>query len=214
MLTALDGVVIVRGPRGERTITPSELFRGYLTTSLGPDEILVEVCLPAMPAGAGFAFEEFSRRHGDFALAGIATMLVGQGQRCTAVRLATAGAGPTPIRLRDAEKALAAADAALFEPVDPAWIVAALEAVAGSEFEITSQDQRLGEIRLRRGPYQHGLFVCYGNVLGVFLTSEGETRTQVEIVERYFSRAQLVGCRAQHRRMSSALTPSADRVPA
>jgi hypothetical protein len=78
-----------------------------------------------------------------------------------------------------------------------AVFVAALEAVAGGEFEVTSQDQRLGEIRLRRGPYQHGLFVCYGNVLGVFLTSEGETRTNVEIVERYFSRAQLVGCRAQ-----------------
>jgi hypothetical protein len=78
-----------------------------------------------------------------------------------------------------------------------AVFVAALEAVAGGEFEVTGQDQRLGEIRLHRGPYQHGLFVCYGNVLGVFLTSEGETRTKVEIVERYFSRAQLVGCRTQ-----------------
>ena len=106
VLTALDGVVIVRGSSGERTLTPSELFRSYLTTSLGPDEILIEVRLPAMPAGAGFAFEEFSRRHGDFALAGIAAMIVGQGQRCTSARLATAGAGPTPIRLRDAEKIL------------------------------------------------------------------------------------------------------------
>jgi aerobic carbon-monoxide dehydrogenase medium subunit len=59
-----------------------------------------------MPDGAGFAFEEFSRRHGDFALAGIAAMLVGQGQRCAAARLATAGAGPVPIRLSDAEKIL------------------------------------------------------------------------------------------------------------
>jgi CO/xanthine dehydrogenase FAD-binding subunit len=106
VLTALDGVVIVRGPRGERTLTAPELFRSYLTTSLGPDEILVEVRLPAMPEGAGFAFEEFSRRHGDFALAGIAAMLVGQGQRCASARLATAGAGPVPIRLSDAEKIL------------------------------------------------------------------------------------------------------------
>jgi CO/xanthine dehydrogenase FAD-binding subunit len=106
VLTALDGVVIVRGPRGERTLTASELFRGYLTTSLGPDEILVEVRLPAMPDGAGFAFEEFSRRHGDFALAGIAAMIVGEGQRCASARLATAGAGPVPIRLSDAEKIL------------------------------------------------------------------------------------------------------------
>jgi aerobic carbon-monoxide dehydrogenase medium subunit len=106
VLTALEGVVIARGPRGERTLAPSELFRSYLTTSLGPDEILVEVRLPAMPGGAGFAFEEFSRRHGDFALTGIAAMLVGHGQRCTVARLATAGAGPVPVRLRAAEEIL------------------------------------------------------------------------------------------------------------
>src|SRR5439155_12155763 len=59
VLTALDGSVVVRGPRGERALGPSELFRMYLTTSLGPDEILVEVRLPIMAADAGVAFEEF-----------------------------------------------------------------------------------------------------------------------------------------------------------
>ena len=70
ILAALDGAVVVRGPRGERVLTAAALFRGYLATSLGADEMLVEVRLPAMPAGAGFAFEEFSRRHGDFAIVG------------------------------------------------------------------------------------------------------------------------------------------------
>ena len=106
ILTAPDGTVVARGPRGERTLRASELFRGYLSTSLAPDEMLVEVRLPAMPDGAGFAFEEFSRRHGDFAIVGIAAMLVAQGQRCTAARLATAGAGPAPTRLRQAEEIL------------------------------------------------------------------------------------------------------------
>ena len=106
ILAALDGVVVTRGPRGERTLQASELFQSYLTTSLGPDEILVEVRLPAMAAGAGFAFEEFSRRHGDFAIVGIATMLVGDGQHCATARLATAGAGPVPMRLRSAEEIL------------------------------------------------------------------------------------------------------------
>ncbi len=106
VFTALDGTVVVRGPRGERALRPSELFRSYLATSLRPDEILVEVRLPAMTTGAGFAFEEFSRRHGDFAIVGIAAMLAGDGQRCTAARLATAGAGPVPIRLRAAEEIL------------------------------------------------------------------------------------------------------------
>lgn len=106
VLTALDGTVVVRGPRGERTLRPAALFQSYLATSLESDEVLVEVRLPAMAAGAGFAFEEFSRRHGDFAIVGIAAMLVGDGERCTTARLATAGAGPVPVRLRSAEEIL------------------------------------------------------------------------------------------------------------
>src|SRR3989449_9384064 len=43
ILTALDGTVVARGPRGQRTIRAAELFESYLTTSLGPDEMLVEV---------------------------------------------------------------------------------------------------------------------------------------------------------------------------
>ncbi len=105
ILAALDGVVVARGPRGERTLRASELFQSYLTTSLGPDEMLVEVRLPAMPDGAGFAFEEFSRRHGDFAIVGIAATVIRQGDRYTA-RLVTAGAGPVPTRLRQAEEIL------------------------------------------------------------------------------------------------------------
>ena len=106
ILTALDGTVVARGPRGERTLRAAELFVSYLTTSLLSDELLVEVRLPAMPEGAGFAFEEFSRRHGDFAIVGIAAMLVVQGERCTSARLVTAGAGPVPTRLRQAEEIL------------------------------------------------------------------------------------------------------------
>jgi len=128
-LAALDGTVVARGPRGERTVGAGALFRSYLATSLAPDEILVEVRLPAMPPGAGFAFEELSRRHGDFAIAGIAAMVVGAGLRCTAARLATAGAGPVPVRLRAAEEilerdgltdaAIAAASRRATELVDP-----------------------------------------------------------------------------------------------
>ncbi len=106
VLTALDGTVVVRGPRGERTLRPSELFLSYLTTSLGSDDVLVEVRLPAMAEGCGFAFEEFSRRHGDFAIVGVAAMLVGDRERCTTARLATAGANPVPLRLRSAEEIL------------------------------------------------------------------------------------------------------------
>src|SRR5688572_8502930 len=106
VLTALEGEVVARGPRGERVIQPGALFQTYLTTSLAPDEILTEVRLPAAPAGSGYAFEEFSRRHGDFAIVGIAAQVVLEGGRCVRARLATAGAGPVPVRLRAAEEIL------------------------------------------------------------------------------------------------------------
>ena len=106
VLTALDGEVVARGPKGERIVKPGDFFQTYLTTSLGPDEILVEVRLPDMQPESGYAFEEFSRRHGDFAIVGIAAVIAGDGRRCTAARLATAGAGPVPVRLRAAEQIL------------------------------------------------------------------------------------------------------------
>lgn len=106
VLTALEGEVVARGPRGERTLRPADLFQTYLTTSLEPDEILTEVRLPATPAGAGYAFEEFARRHGDFALVGIAALVVMEGRRVVRARLATAGASPVPVRLRAAEEIL------------------------------------------------------------------------------------------------------------
>jgi CO/xanthine dehydrogenase FAD-binding subunit len=110
VLTALEGEVVARSPRGERVIGAAELFRTYLTTSLEPDEILTEVRLPAMEAGAGWAFEEFARRHGDFAIVGIAAVVLVEGARCARARLATAGAGPVPVRLRAAEEILEGGD--------------------------------------------------------------------------------------------------------
>jgi CO/xanthine dehydrogenase FAD-binding subunit len=106
VLTALEGEVVARGPRGERVVKAADLFQTYLTTSLAPEEILVEVRLGAMPAGAGYALEEFARRHGDFAIVGIAALIVRDGRRCTRARLATAGTGPVPVRLRAAEEIL------------------------------------------------------------------------------------------------------------
>jgi len=133
VLTALDGDVVVRGPRGERTLKPADLFQTYLTTSLEADEILTEVRLPAMPARAGYAFEEFARRHGDFAIVGVAAMVALDGGRVREARLATAGAGPVPVRLRAAE------DILVKEGVDER----ALEAAAVRAAELVTPDSDL-----------------------------------------------------------------------
>ena len=61
---------------------------------------------PTPPPTSGWAFAEFARRHGDFALVGIAALLDSEGERCRRARLATAGVGPTPLRLRAAEQIL------------------------------------------------------------------------------------------------------------
>ena len=106
VLTALEGEVVARGPKGERVVKAKDLFLTYLTTSLESDEVISEIRLPVMPVGAGFALEEFARRHGDFAIVAIAAMVVRDAMRCKQARLATAGAGPVPVRLRAAEEIL------------------------------------------------------------------------------------------------------------
>jgi carbon-monoxide dehydrogenase medium subunit len=97
---------VARGPRGERRIKAEGLFRDALTTSLATDEILAEVRLPVVPAGAGCAVEEFARRHGDFAIAAVAVVVVRDGGRCAKARIATAGVASHTVRLRAAEAIL------------------------------------------------------------------------------------------------------------
>ncbi len=66
----LAASVTAVGPGGTRTIAAADLFESYLTTALGPDEVLTQVRIPGAPARTGHAFDEVSRRHGDFALVG------------------------------------------------------------------------------------------------------------------------------------------------
>lgn len=109
-LVALGGQVTARSVRGERRISAAELFRFHFTTSLEPDEILTEVWFPELPRGSGFAFLEVSRRHGDYALAGVACVV-----QDDQVRLAFIGVGPTPILVESDDPAKAAA---AVEPAD------------------------------------------------------------------------------------------------
>jgi len=106
VLQALEGEVVARGPAGERLIKATDLFQGLLTTSLAPDEMIVEVRLAAIPAHAGCAVEEFARRRGDFAIAAVAAVVERAGERCIKARLATAGIGSTAVRLTAAEAIL------------------------------------------------------------------------------------------------------------
>jgi CO/xanthine dehydrogenase FAD-binding subunit len=101
-LTALDARFHLRSRAGHRTVEADAFFVTHLTTALRSDELLVEIEVPALPDGARTAFVEHARTHGDFALAGAA--VVRGGTEYAAIALL--GAGPTPLRVPDAERAL------------------------------------------------------------------------------------------------------------
>jgi carbon-monoxide dehydrogenase medium subunit len=106
VFSALDGELVARATGSERVLKARDFFQGLMTTALAADEMLIEVRLPLMPAKSGWAFEEFSRRHGDFALVGIAAQISVDGEHCTKARLAAAGVAATPLRLDRAEQVL------------------------------------------------------------------------------------------------------------
>src|SRR5438876_754424 len=103
---ALDAEFVVRGPSGERVIPAAEWFEGYLTTSLRPDELLAVVRFAAAGRGMGISFQEVARRHGDFAIVGLAASLTVSGGAISDARLAFAGLSDVPVRAGDAEDLL------------------------------------------------------------------------------------------------------------
>jgi CO/xanthine dehydrogenase FAD-binding subunit len=108
---ALDARMHARSAeRGDRVIGWRDFFVTHLTTSMEPDELLVEIEAPALPEGAGWAFTEYARRHGDFALGGAAAMVAMNGSGVREARIALLGAADTPIRADAAEQALVGAE--------------------------------------------------------------------------------------------------------
>ena len=75
VLSLLGGSVEVEGPAGRRTIGAPDLVTGPLESSVGPDEVAVSAFFPALSPGAGVAFDEIARRHGDYALVGAAALV-------------------------------------------------------------------------------------------------------------------------------------------
>ena len=107
LLVASGGTVNATGPHGERTIVAEELFSFHLTTTLAQAEVLTEVRIPRLPPATGYAFQEYARRRGDYALAGVCTLITrGAGGVCNGARLAACGIDTRPVRLAAAEDVL------------------------------------------------------------------------------------------------------------
>jgi len=103
---ALDAEFVVCGLSGQRVVPAADWFEGYLTTSRRLDELLVEVRFPAAGRGTGVSFREVGRRHGDFAIVGLATSLTLSGGAIGDARLAFAGISDVPVRATGAEDLL------------------------------------------------------------------------------------------------------------
>lgn len=97
VLRLLEGSVVVASVRGRRTIPAAELFAGPLESTLAHDEIAVEAFFPALPDRAGVAFEEIARRHGDYALVGVAALVELDGDEVARARLGYVSVSDVPV---------------------------------------------------------------------------------------------------------------------
>jgi carbon-monoxide dehydrogenase medium subunit len=109
-LLALGGEIDIAGPRGKRKVKADAFFKGLFETALRPQEMIIAVRVPAADKATRVGFAELARRHGDYAMVGLAASARGNGKGLAVVRLAYFGVGDTPIRVKKAEAALAAGD--------------------------------------------------------------------------------------------------------
>ncbi len=109
-LLALDGEVDIVGAKGKRTVKADDFFKGLFETALGPSEVLTAIRVPAAAKETRVGFAEFARRHGDYAMVGLAASAKADGMGLSDVRLVFFGADNTPVRTKKAEAALAGGD--------------------------------------------------------------------------------------------------------
>ena len=158
---ALDVTFVAVSTRGRRELPAHGFFQTYLTTALRADELLSEVCFPAVPPGTGAAFYEVSRRRGDFAMAGAAAQVTLEDGAIADARICLSGVAGVPFRCTGSEQALLgsragagplrlAADAAL-DVLDP----------PGDLHATASYRKHVAGVLLRRAVAE-----AYGNALG------------------------------------------------
>jgi carbon-monoxide dehydrogenase medium subunit len=157
LAVAYDATLEAASPRGRRSIAAADFAQGYMMTALEPDEMLTKVTLPVWPKGHGFAFIEFARRRGDFAMAAAAVLLLLDARGAVSrVSLTLAGVGPRPVRLTEAETMLTG-------NVPSSALIAEAAAVAESS-EAVSDVHSPAEYR------QHLARVLTGRALNLALT--------------------------------------------
>lgn len=140
-VAAMDAEVRVLSLRGERRIPVKDLFITHLTNSLEFDELLVALEVPAMEPHTGYAFVEFARRHGDFALGGAAILVtLAADGTCRKAAISLLGAAPTPYRATAGEQVLV-------DSKPDEVVIAEAAAASVAEIEPTGDIHGSGEYR-------------------------------------------------------------------
>ena len=103
---ALGGEMTIAGPQGSRIVRADDFFKGLFETALTARDVLTAIRIPAAGADTRVGFAEFARRHGDYAMVGLAACARADGQHLRDLRLAYFGVGSTPVRAHHAEQAL------------------------------------------------------------------------------------------------------------
>jgi carbon-monoxide dehydrogenase medium subunit len=142
-LLALGGEVDIAGPKDKRKVKADAFFKGLFETALRPREVLTAVRVPAANKDTRVGFAELARRHGDYAIVGLAASARAEGKGLKDVRLAFFGVGDRPVRAKKAESALAHGD------IDGA--VAALDLEPQDDVQATAKVKKhLAGVLLRR----------------------------------------------------------------
>lgn len=123
VVLAAGGSVTLRGSGGNREVSADELFEDYLTTAVGPDEVLTEVRVPKL-SGYGYGYQKFNRRAEDWAMVGVCALVRESGGACEDVRIGLTHMASVPLR------ATATEDALRGQPLDRERIAQAAEQAA------------------------------------------------------------------------------------
>jgi carbon-monoxide dehydrogenase medium subunit len=155
-MLALNATIIVRGESGERRIEAQDFFTGIYETALAPEELLIAVELPVAQKNSSHFFHEFARRHGDYAILGLAAQAMVQAGAFGDLRLAFFAVGDRPVLAKAAKKLVGAA-------ITPALLSDACVALSG---ELDPQDDQQASAAMRRHLAKVLLVRCVSTLLG------------------------------------------------
>jgi aerobic carbon-monoxide dehydrogenase medium subunit len=155
-MLALNATIIVKGPAGERRIAAQDFFTGIYETALSAQELLVAVELPVMGKNSAHYFHEFARRHGDYAIVGLAAQAIVEGDVFADLRLGFFAVGDRPVLARAAERLVKTA-------ITPAIMSEASTALSE---ELDPQDDQQASVSMRRHLAKVLLARCVSTLLG------------------------------------------------